>query len=102
MGLEIGAVAPTHVVAPSTTGWFDCQGQVAPEVPIIRQRLVVDVVGGQWSYEEVAIAEKVGIEAMMCRRGRLAELVALGELSSARQALEGGDCARHQGDIATV
>ena len=48
-GLEIDAVAPTHVAAPSTTGRFDCQGQVAPEVPIIRQRRVVDVVGGQWS-----------------------------------------------------
>ena len=33
-GLEIDAVAPTHVAAPSTTG-HDCQGQVALEVPII-------------------------------------------------------------------
>ena len=24
-GLEIDDVAPTHVAAPSTTGWFDCR-----------------------------------------------------------------------------
>ena len=48
-GLEIDVVAPMRVVTPSTTGRFDFQGQDAPEVPIICQRRVVDVVGGQRS-----------------------------------------------------
>ena len=48
-GLEIDAVAPTHVAAPSITERFDCQGQVAPKVPIICQRRVVDAVGAQRS-----------------------------------------------------
>ena len=37
-GLEIDAVAPTHVAAPFTSGRFDCQGQVAQKIPIICQR----------------------------------------------------------------
>ena len=91
--LEIDAVTPTHFAAPSTTGRFDCQGQVAPEVPIIARGewLMLLEASGRCA-EETAIARRrrrhLGDDVQ--KRAARAELkVALGELSSARQALEG-------------